>query len=116
MTDYRSAGGAIDAGAIHTGPDTTVRIPRGILRATDESCVTRPGRARRRRVSQILFQAIIYLPGGETPGPRSLGVPPTPASASSVNGRAWGCSREDYPFHSRAVRRGEPRGHWSLWL
>src|SRR3954447_26778469 len=67
---------------------------------------------RRRRVSQILFQATIYLPGGGPPGPRSLGVPPTPASASSVKGRAWGCSREDYPFHSHS---GPPkRTGWAL--
>lgn len=43
---------------------------------------------RRRRVSQILFQATIYLPDSCLSDLRSLGVPSTPASASSVNGRA----------------------------
>ena len=94
----------------------TVRNTGGIIRETGYQCAIQPRKVRRRRVSQILFQAIIYLPDACAPGPRSLGVPPTPASASGVNGRAWGCSREDYPFHSRAPRRNETCGHWSLWL
>src|SRR5215213_2149257 len=62
----------------------------------------------RRRVSQILLDATIYLRSAlpRLP-PTCVGMPPTLTLASSFSGHAWGCSGEDYPFHPQQRR---PRG------